>query len=209
MATRAPACDTALADHPAPMEHAMSLTLKAAAAALLCTSLSGLVLAQQKALTLPVDVRVVNQSAEAVPVTGSVSTRDVDNPARSPFQATVCTTTSFGGAVSPTCSNQTNIIQSSANRRTVIEYVSGECGISGDINIVRLVLGTTVGGTGAQHQLHLQRDPIDSRFLDIVQQTRIYADPGTSIGFGGSFGGGAGAGSARCVLTISGYTVAI
>lgn len=154
---------------------------------------------------LPVPVTL----SGATSVSGTVAVRDVDNAARSPFQFTLCTSTGFGATPTPSCTNQPTSFQVSGNRRLVIEYMSGECGLGGDANLVRQVLFTTAGGTAAQHPLHLQRDPIDSRFFDIAQQVRIYADPGTTAGIGGSFGGGAGSGSIRCTLTLSGYTVAL
>jgi hypothetical protein len=159
---------------------------------------------------LPLPITGTTSLSGPISITGTLSTRDVDNPARSPFQATLCTSGSFLSSTPPGCSNLDFKTQVPSNRRMVIEYVSGECSVGGAVGFIRLGISTTVAGVGADHRLHLQQDPLDSRFFDITQQKRLYADPGTFVGLGGSAGSaGANPGSYRCTVTLSGYTVAL
>lgn len=158
---------------------------------------------------MPVPVAGTVNVSGPLSVNGTVTSRDADLAARSPFQVTLCSSASFGNATGTPCGDLPFRFTAPSNRRTVIEYVSGECGVSGDVNLLRFSLATTAGGTSAAHRLHLERDPLDSRFYDINHLTRIYADAGTVFGLNSSSGGGAGAGSYRCIFTLSGHTVAM
>ena len=158
---------------------------------------------------LPVPVTGTTSISGPVSISGTVGVRDVDNPARSPFQATMCTSTSSGGAVGTSCGNLPFSIAVPGDRRVVIEFVAAECSIGGDINLVQLGFSTVVNGTGATYRVHLERNVLDSRFLETMLQTRVYADPGTNVGLATGVGAGPGAASARCTLTLSGYSVAL
>ena len=60
-------------------------------------------------------------------------------------------------------------------------------------------------GTG---QVERAPDPLDARVFDHSQQTRIYADAGTTLGLGFSAGTvGADPSSLRCDVTLSGYSI--
>src|SRR5262245_50630279 len=57
-------------------------------------------------------------------------TRDVDNPARAPFQTAFCTNATFGGGTPQTCIAPTSLTVA-AGRRLVIEYVEADCAQTG------------------------------------------------------------------------------
>jgi hypothetical protein len=157
----------------------------------------------------PVPVTIVAPLPVPVtPATGSLSVRDVDNAARSPFQVSLCTSAAFAGGSLPSCGNLQNSAQVPSNRRTVIEYISGDCVRSGDITLIQISLGNIVGGIAAQHPVRFALNPLDSRFLEAAQPVRIYADAGTFVGLGSSLSSNAVPGSVRCTLTLSGHTVA-
>lgn len=151
-----------------------------------------------------VAARVTNTDTNPVPV------KLVDRPEGGrPFQTRLCTFAEFSGGNSGGCFGTPTSFQVPNDRRMVIEYVSGECSISGGAT-VRVGVGTSAGGAGANHGFHLYRDALDPRFLDLNQQTRIYADAGTAVGMSFSAGsGGANPGFARCELVLSGQTFAL
>jgi hypothetical protein len=93
-------------------------------------------------------------------------------------------------------------------RRLVIEYISGEC-FQSHLTSARISLGTTAGGSSSTHFLHLLSNALDSTILEVAQQTRIYADPGSSVGMGAGFSAGSTPASVECTLTLSGYTVSL
>jgi len=133
-------------------------------------------------------------------------TRDVENPARAPFQASLCTNATFGGGTPQTCIPP-NSFTVAAGRRLVIEYVEADCAQTG-VNFLEVDLGTNVGGVGSSYKLHLAFNVFDNRFLDGSQITRIYADAGTIVGIGMSAGSGGGTpGSVACNLRLSGYSI--
>ena len=140
-------------------------------------------------------------------ISGTVSVRDVDNPARQPFHLTLCNSTAAGGASLPSCFGSPNSVIVANGARLVIEYVSAEC-FASNVSSFRVSLRTSVGGTAATHYMHFNPDPLDARVFDHSQQTRIYADAGTTLGLGFSAGTvGADPSSLRCDVTLSGYSI--
>jgi hypothetical protein len=135
-------------------------------------------------------------------------TRDADNPARRPFQAALCQAIGLGATPGECAPSKPNNFTVPSDRRLVIEFVAGSCqtgpiggtGLTGlSLNIENSV-GGTFGGYSLPYSFVLGE-------LDIAQQTRIYADPGTKVVLG--LGGSAGSTPtfATCVLGLSGYTV--
>ena len=117
---------------------------------------------------------------------------------KTPFQATLCT---FDAPVG--CGAAPASLVVPANRRLVIEYVSGTCSTE---NLTAMLffarLSTLVGTELATHTFVPQ--PVgstSSKIYAVAQQTRIYADPGTNVtaSVGSNFG------SAGCFVTLSGY----
>lgn len=143
-----------------------------------------------------------------VNVKGTVNTKDADNAARSPFQVTLCAIVD-GGKAPDFCSGAPASIQADSNRRTVIEFVSGECFLGGEVTPGLVWIDTTVGSAAASHQIHFEQSALNAAVPEAAQVTRIYADPGTTIGLESSLGIGAHGGYAVCKVTLSGHTVAM
>ena len=137
-------------------------------------------------------VLVVNSQSEPVPVTGTVSVsnlggaplpvRDVDNPARQPFQANIIDIPI--GLPNPV------FFTVPAGKRLVIEYVSAD--IEADNtqcpNAPRYELTTTAGGVTLDHFFYTKDAGTlgtsvndDTKAFGLSQQTRIYADPNTQV----------------------------
>lgn len=128
------------------------------------------------------EVKVINSPSEPVPVTGTVNVgnlggdplpmKDVDNPARQPFQRAIHEFTPF---IVPT------------GKRLVIEYVSADVGTSStSCDAFRCKLKTTVQGTDLVHfffpeLVSTSPSTAASRQFALSQQTRIYADPNTEV----------------------------
>jgi hypothetical protein len=128
---------------------------------------------------------------------------DADNPGRSPFQAPLCR--AFGD---PSCDNVPATLTVSSDVRLVIEFVSSACEVRGEApRVTDISLDTTVATTQARHHFIPVPTEVATGLQVTVssQSTKIYADPGTVINFGRST---IGATSARCFLSISGYTIA-
>jgi hypothetical protein len=110
-----------------------------------------------------------------------VFVQDVDNPARQPFAARVCT---FVGTLRcNTFEPQTFTVPSRV--RTVIEQISGTCASDGQTS-VNLVLSTVVGTVHVDTTLPLAFNAGGGPIQFIVVPptlTRIYPDPGTSVTF--------------------------
>jgi hypothetical protein len=135
-------------------------------------------------------------------------TRDVDNPARAPFQAVLCSRAAFSGGTLPTCVSPASSLTVVAGRTLVIEYVGADCAQTG-LNFLELQVSTTVGGVASSYDVHLAFNVFDQRFLDGAQSTRIYADGGSVVGIGMSAGSSGGTpGSVSCNLRLSGYSIA-
>jgi len=144
-------------------------------------------------------VSVNNSAASPVPV------RDVDSAATQPIQFRLCFAAGLGLPVS--CNSIPHEVQLAADKRLVIEYVSGGCFLGGEVTNVKVIVQTFASGVLGNHQMHLQADVLDRHTPDIAQQTRIYADAGSKINLAGSAGAGATPSSVDCTVTISGYTV--
>jgi hypothetical protein len=129
--------------------------------------------------------------------------RDVDNATKSPIQFGLC-----NFAIQNSCSSSAQtVFNVPSDRRLVIEFVSGNCTTVGSIQAFSVGTASTAGGFGAFHLLDLVFAPFSNTILRVSQQTRIYADPGStvSVALSGTFGAGA---SATCTLVYSGHTVA-
>jgi hypothetical protein len=132
------------------------------------------------------------------PATNPVLVRDLDGPARNPFQVEVCSGTSFY------CPSIPNYFNVPVGQEFVIEYVSGKC--EGPAGKVSLAFNTTAGGQlGAGSWLN-DLTITDTTGIRFGQVTRIYADPRTQIAFGTNFYGGQGQG---CDVNLSGYLVTL
>jgi hypothetical protein len=109
--------------------------------------------------------------------------RDVDNPALNPFQTTI---TSVSGFIAP------------AHQRLVIEYVGySEPDTEGPIQIV-----TTVNGVQVAHSVPHDTSESYNGFRYSGRTVRIYADPGTQVGYNDTSSNGA-----NIRVSISGYLV--
>jgi hypothetical protein len=121
-----------------------------------------------------------------------VLVRDVDNPARQPFQKAL-----FGG----------DSFVAPAGKRLVIEYVSVRgSGAANDGNgFMQADISTTTNGEFASHRIPLTQDRVqDTHFYEGAESTRIYADPGTPVQFSVAFQSTTGLFSRA---TVSGYLV--
>jgi hypothetical protein len=133
-------------------------------------------------------------------VSGTVKTQDVDNPARNAFQAQVCT---IGF---PSC-DTFGQVSVPAGKRWVIEYVSGTCDIPSRDTLVEVSVATIADGHIASHVVPatLVVTVGTTKLYTFAQQTRLYADPGTTVDFNH---GGAPDGDGGCLVSASGYLVA-
>ena len=134
-----------------------------------------------------------------------IFTRDRDNPALAPFQTTLCDDDPSG---IPLCGSIPNSVTVGANQRLVIEYVEVFCGGGGPGNAFAFqsLLFTTAGGTLAGHVLSFT--PNGPLHTLTSQLTRIYADPGTTVGLNVQSNVSVPAGgSVDCHATLSGNLV--
>jgi hypothetical protein len=138
-----------------------------------------------------------------------VYARDADNPARHPFQATLCV--SFGVS----CGSTPSTAAVPETKRLVIEYVSGQCppagtGLPTGLSVTGALLSTVAGGVAATHLFAIVPGVSiggPNGFV-VAQTTRLYADPGTDIELDVDVGGLGIDGSIRCTLAVSGYLIA-
>jgi hypothetical protein len=169
-------------------------------------------------------VEVTNTSTNPVPVTvqapAPLPVYDVDNAARQPFQAALCTQAPSDGSL---CGTKPSSVAVPVGRRLVIEYASGRCPKAGfSLSTGQdwaASLQTTAGGTQARHLLHpvpgisigspQLRSEMGLNGFDVTQLVRIYADPGSLVGLDFEDLGGLGNNNISCDITISGYTVAL
>ena len=144
-------------------------------------------------LLLAGGVPATAQTTKASPIV------DVDNPARLPFQKTLCTP-GFGN---PQCPDNITI---PADKRLVIEYVSGSC-TSATTDTASLVeIQTIAGGQVASSHAVTQFMGVSTvKHYSVAQLTRIYADPNTPVHVAVSRFPGVG--SASCIVTLSGHRV--
>ncbi len=139
----------------------------------------------------PLLMFITNDAANAVPTTivnganNSVPTRDVDNGARQPFQKKLCTP----GFDNPNCVN------SGSTQTAAFAIIRTTAGAQGaEHGVLPQFIGTTTFGT--------------VKHYNVAQQTRIYADPETSVSVSVSYIPAVAA-SVTCELTLSGYTVGL
>jgi len=113
---------------------------------------------------------VVIGNAAAAPVL----VRDVDNPARTPFQAKLCPVNCTGNLAFPTS------LIVPAGKQLVIEQIAGECFPSGQTLAVGLTV--TTHSTTVTHLFGLQY-PLGPGFSTAYTNhtTRLYADGGTTV----------------------------
>ena len=141
------------------------------------------------------------------PLVGPVNVTDLDNPARSPFQALLCGSFPSGGNLLD-CQGRPSVINVPSDRRLVIEYLSAHCVLLGGITGVSVALETVVGGVNAAYDVHLSYTPFGTSTVEGSHLTRIYADPGTVAFMAfGSGQNGQTPGNSQCLLAVSGYTV--
>jgi len=144
-------------------------------------------------------VQVGNDIAHPVPV------RDVDNPARQPFQA---------GGFAPFSANETNVIVNIATvptgKRLVIEHVSVSCSLPTGQKMVEADLEVVLSNqTTYPNNLRVSAQGSDAsgtHDLSIAsEQVRLYADPGTPVRCFVDRDSFSGSGDVQC--SISGYLV--
>lgn len=132
-------------------------------------------------------------------------TRDKDNPALAPFQTTMCGGAAFLSSPCPLADPSSFTV--GANHRLVIEYVSVECNAIGtNWFVMGDFLQTTVGGNSSNYSF--PPGQMNGALMSIAnQQTRIYADPGTTVGFNVIGLSGSGSGQFSCFAMLSGNLV--
>jgi len=116
------------------------------------------------------NTRVVHAtgSAVAVQVTGTASTKDIDNPDLQPVQFNLfphSSTTNTAAVYFPV----------PAGKELVIDYVSGQA--QDTSHPCGLTLGTSVGGNFLSYIVYVNRTTTDAFNMPV----KIYADPGTSV----------------------------
>src|SRR5262249_968687 len=143
------------------------------------------------------------ETPQNVNVVNTPTVKDADNPARQPFQQET-----YGLFVTDGnyYASQT-ICTVSANKRLVIEYVSGYLGLPTG-QIARLWLQNTVNNVTASHYMAVNANGAPNNasveFL-VGQPLRLYADPGTDVVVFFSRNDAVGTGSAN--VTLSGYLI--
>lgn len=128
------------------------------------------------------------------------NTVQVASSAGTPFQMTL-----EAAVGAPTTQPSSFVVP--ADKRLIIEFVSGFCRPVTPTDSMRVETGlfTETGGVGASHAFPLAQ-PF-SFTQSFAESTRIYADPGTAVGFGfGVIVGGASA-FVSCSATVSGLLV--
>jgi len=135
------------------------------------------------------------------PATSPVFVRDVDSPARNPFQVELCSGTS------PFCNFIPNYFNVPTGHEFVVEYVSGKCeGPAGKVSLAfNSTAGSQLGGGIWLNDLTIT-DLTGIRFGQVM---RIYGDPFTQIVFGANFFGGQGQGRQGCDINVAGYLVTL
>lgn len=132
--------------------------------------------------------------------TTPIFNRDVDNPASQPFVGFLCAGTAGEcGRASASFAVPTTVGGRTV-QRFVIEYYSAECeGVTGSTAPINDLL---VFSGGQQNNYFIGPLLPASGFFYSNQQTRIYADPGVSVGLeSANLVGGA------CQVTVTGYLV--
>jgi hypothetical protein len=107
--------------------------------------------------------------ASPLGVASPLMVRDLDNPARQPFQVELDQTT-FAFSVP-------------AGKRLVIEFVSARANSAPGFSLLSINVVTTVGGVTLQHPfvpVFVGKNGVDNSYT-VSQPTRLYADPGTTV----------------------------
>lgn len=113
-------------------------------------------------------VQVVNLSDS--PVLG----RDVDHPARHPFQRGMVIEFETGQGIA---SAQFTV---PANKRLVVEYVSAHINLTDGV-MSRFSVHTAAGDSTGTHYFAPMSHPLFPESYTISQQTRLYATPGSTV----------------------------
>jgi hypothetical protein len=138
--------------------------------------------------------QALGQGKGGLPDSLNVNVTNIDNTATQAFQAVLCQQFQF--VPRDDCGSVPSSYLVAANRRLVIEYVSGRCPPSG--TIIRstenwsVQLETTVSGVTAKHTVFAKPavsigaapqtvSTLDVNGFDVAQLTRIYADGGTQV----------------------------
>ncbi len=141
------------------------------------------------------DVNVVNSPTSPVPI------RDVDNPARQPFQWP------FAWFVAPGLAGEFSpSITVPAGKCLVIETVSAQA-VADVSTFMRLRILTTANGQLVAHFIDVENRGTAGGLINFhgTHAVRIYADPGTTVRFGA--GRGDTSGYVDVNAAISGYFV--
>ena len=130
--------------------------------------------------------------------------RDVDNPARQPFQI------GFPFTMNPATIQVFQSFTVPVGKRLVIEYVSMGSGSVPVGQHLFIILLTTVGGVGAFHYVAVTPQgslppPNAADTFVASQPMRVYADPGTTVNI--QMQRESGVGACEPNLTVSGYLV--
>jgi len=145
----------------------------------------------------PLLVTVVNDSTTPVPV------RDIDNPARQPFQIEQIAT------IRNAESSWAEFVAVPIGKRLVIEYVSVFIALPAGQKPTLVGVATTLNQIGAGHSfgaMFLAADIVGRDVFNISQQTRLYSDPGaSSVNF--FVERNASSGEAEIFFSVSGYLV--
>ena len=139
-----------------------------------------------------------------------IFTRDKDNPALAPFQITLCkgltnipnVDLGCGGPGADTFNPNTPIA-----KIIVIEFVSSQCGSTGEWAVSGYRLRTTAGGIRTFHFLPPGQQFPGRGIVVGSQQTRIYTEPGMDVVLFVDALTTSGPGTALCNVTLSGYFV--
>lgn len=140
--------------------------------------------------------------ASPLGVSSPLEIRDLDNPARQPFQATrTCTAVAQGAG----CSFAIGV---PAGKRLVIEYVS-LLALQPAGQVVLFEIETLINNVSVRHRLPISAPAINmfntGSQTSIGQQVRLYADPETA--FSVSASRAPSAGEATFFFSVSGYLV--
>lgn len=142
-------------------------------------------------------------SGASVGISGTANVeivRDDENPARHPFQATLCIDGGGGACTLP------NHVAVPSGHELVIDYISGECEASSQqaSAVTDLAVGTNVGGQFLNHHFANFNLAAGTHFA-AGTMTRLYSDPGSNVILGASFVQDP---TNHCDVTISGHLVA-
>lgn len=135
-------------------------------------------------------IQVGNSASSPVPV------RDVENPAREPFSASLnCSNTISNG-----CAGSVSV---PAGKRMVVEFVSGRVSVGSGNELTSVLIVTG----GKEHFLLAHKSPATptsgTRF-DVSQPLRLYSDPGGDVSLHVEISG---IGASTLIGRISGYLV--